>query len=159
MKIIFVLLLTLLISIACSKKDESAGLKYTTEEFDKLAHAASSVNPVGVNAIPFFDYSPGVNKANSKTLVVERLKFYAVEFESEILAHDEAVRLNQYYSRNYLFDRVEGEPLLEDYIIETFKAKNPNKTMQRSPKKSEGHGEHGAHSPPAEHSEHATTHQ
>ena len=141
-----VLLLFSILFFSCNKKVEVANLKYTTEEFDHLAHEASSVSPSGENAIPFTDYSPGINKANSKTLIVERLKFYAVEFESEALARNEALRLNQYYSRNFLLDRVEGEPVLEDYVIKAFHAINPNRTVQRSPKKVEGHGEgHSVH--------------
>jgi hypothetical protein len=141
----------LVISTACNKNAHIVSLKYTPEEFDHLSSGASSVSPVGINAIPFSDYSPGVNKINSKTLIFERLKFYAVELESEELAKNEALRLNQYYSRNYLLDRVEGEPILEDYVIKTFSAKNPNRTLQRSPKKEEGHQ--------SEHAPHATTHQ
>ena len=56
----------------------------------------------------------------------------------------EAERLNQYYARNWLFDRVEGEPILEDYVITHFKATNPNREIQRKPKV-EAHGEHGEH--------------
>lgn len=116
------------------------------------------VNPTGENAIPFYDYSPGVNKPNSKTLIYERLKFYAVEFETEEQAKSEALRLNQYYSRNYLLDRVEGEPILEDYVIATFKGANPNRAIQRVPKK-EGHSEHGAEHGSAPHESAHATHQ
>ena len=80
----------------------------------------------------------------------ERLAFFAVEFETEDQARAEALRLNQYYARNWLLDRVEGEPVLEDYVIETFHAINPKKRIQRVPKKhavegEQKEGEHGEH--------------
>jgi hypothetical protein len=46
------------------------------------------------------------------------------------------VRLNQYYSRNWLFDRTEGEPVLEDFVINNFGATNPNRRLQRKAKAS-----------------------
>jgi hypothetical protein len=154
-KTMFLLFLVLVLE-SCNKHSKVAELKYKIEEFDHLVNEATAVNPVGENAIPFHDYSPGVNKLNSRSLIYQRLKFYAVEFDSETTAHNEALRLNQYYSRNFLFDLVEGEPILEDYVIKTFGAINPNRAVQRAPKKAEGHSEHST-----EHSEHSAhpTHQ
>lgn len=137
MRLVLIVLLSALMLNSCTKNNKEHGLKYTSGEFAHLASSATTVNSTGENAIPFYDYSPGVNKANSKTLIYERLKFYAVEFETEAQAKNEASRLNQYYARNYLLDRVEGEPILEDYVIASFKAMNPNRAIQRSPKKSE----------------------
>ena len=165
MRSTIILLLISLSLFACSKKSANHELKYTDEEFSHLAHLATAVSATGENAIPFSDYSPGVSKPNSKTLIYERLKFYAVQFETETQARNEAMRLNQYYSRNILFDRVEGEPILEDYIIKTFQGKNPNRTVQRAPKKEEGHPgehstehstEHGAPAPADSHGTHST---
>jgi len=146
MRPVLIVILSALMLSSCTKNNKEHGLKYTSEEFTHLASSATTVNSTGENSIPFYDYSPGVNKVNSKTLIYERLKFYAVEFETEAQAKNEASRLNQYYTRNYLLDRVEGEPILEDYVIATFKAINPNRAVQRSPKKSEAHsaGGHGA---------------
>ncbi|MGZ3807229.1 MAG: hypothetical protein ACXVCE_04025 [Bacteriovorax sp.] len=120
---------------SCSKKVQKAELKYTAEEFTALAHEASSSPEKGEDGIKFSDYSPGVNKLESKALMYKDLPFFAVEFESEEQARNEALRLNQYYSRNWLFDRVEGEPVLEDYVIETFKATNPQRKVKRVPRK------------------------
>ncbi len=156
MKYVLMILLVASLLNSCNKKAIDVTKIYTAEEFAQLASKATSVNPTGENAIPFSDYTLGVKKENSKTLIFERLKFYAVEFESEKMARSEALRLNQYYSRNILFDKVEGEPILEDYLIETFKAVNPNRAVQRVPKKAEDHGEHGAEAP---HSEAHSTHQ
>jgi hypothetical protein len=139
---------------ACSKKQDQGGPKYTAEEFMALAHEAK-VSDDKTDPIKFSDYSPGVTPVESKALKYQRLIFFAIAFNSVEDARNEARRLNQYYSRNWLFDRVEGEPILEDYLITTFKAENPNRKIQRTPKvpaHGEGHGEgHGESAPPAHH--------
>lgn len=135
------LMLSLLIFCACSKKQDHAESKYTSEELLALAHEASVSNEKGEDAIKFSDYAPGVDKLESKSFRYQRLVFYAIKFESTDEAKSEAMRLNQYYSRNWLFDRVEGEPVLEDYVITAFKAQNPNRKIQRKPKKPNGHGD------------------
>lgn len=136
-----VLLLAFVFLVACSKKQVNVEPKFTSEEMMALAHEASAASEKGEDAIKFSDYSSGVNKVESKALKYQRLTFFAIEFETVEEARSEAKRLNQYHSRNWLFDRVEGEPILEDYVITTFKAVNPNRKVQRAPKKHEVHGE------------------
>lgn len=139
---VFILVFAL---ISCSKKHEEHEVKYTDEEFTHLLNESGATIDKSAPAINFSDYTPGVNKVSAKPLSYERLQFYALEFESEAQARSEAVRLNQYYSRNWLFDRVEGEPILEDLVILKFKAINPKKVVQRKPihiphKAEGGHG-------------------
>lgn len=140
-----VLIALCFIQLACSKKVEKVELRYTPEEFMTLAHETSLSTEKGEGEIKFSDYSPGVNRLDSRALVYKRLSFFAIEFETVDQARSEALRLNQYYSRNWLFDRVEGEPVLEDYVIETFKATNPKRQIQRVPKKHEEKPEAEAH--------------
>lgn len=119
----------------CSKKDHAADLKYTPEEFTHIMSTISATDDKNTaNAINFADYAPGVVPAHSRPMIYERLSFAIIEFETEKQARDEAIRLNQYYSRNVLFDKVDGEPLLEDLVIVKFHAVNPNKAVQRKPK-------------------------
>lgn len=127
---VFLLGLTL---ISCSKKHEDHGLKYTDEEFTHILNESGAMADKSGAAINFSDYVPGVNRVSAKTLSYEKLQFYALEFESEAQAKSEAMRLNQYYVRNWLFDRVEGEPILEDLVIIKFKAINPKRVVQRKP--------------------------
>lgn len=127
-------------------------LKYTLEEFNVILDGAGALaDKNNANAIRFEDYSPGVNRVNSRPMVYERLSFAVIEFESEKEAREEAFRLNQYYSRNWLFDKVEGEPILEDLVIVKFHATNPKRTVQRKPVNipKESHGE--GHAAPAGH--------
>lgn len=142
--------------ISCSKKKEVVELKYSLVEFDQLAHAATPSKEKGEDSLQLSDYAPGVNRLESKALVIERLTFYAISFEKVEQARAEALRLNQYYARNWLFDRVEGEPILEDYVITTFHAINPKRKIQRVPKThapahGTGHGEGAGHAAPAGH--------
>lgn len=129
-----------IIFAGCSKKEKEVEPIYTEEEFNKLTAHFTLLNPIGENAIPFNDYSLKVNRILSRAYKHERLKFFAIGFNSVEDARNEAKRLNQYYSRNYMFDNVEGEPILEDMVIETFHAQNPNRKIQRVPIKHEGHG-------------------
>lgn len=131
---IIILSSVLLVAASCSKKKVDPELKYTEVEFNHLANETKAARAIGVDAINFADYSPGVNLMESKSLEYKRLPFFAISFETETQARNEALRLNQYYARNWLFDRVEGEPILEDYVIVTFKATNPKRKIQRVPK-------------------------
>jgi hypothetical protein len=138
----YLLVILFSVLVACSKKAENVELKYTLEEIDNLAHETSHSNEKNGGGLKLSDYAPGVNQLESKALMYKRLTFFAVSFESTEQARSEALRLNQYYARNWLFDRVEGEPLLEDYVINSFKAVNPKRHIQRTPKiHEEGHGE------------------
>ncbi|MDD4973293.1 MAG: hypothetical protein PHY93_03035 [Bacteriovorax sp.] len=137
MKKVLIILFVILALVACSKKDEKIELKYSVVEIDNLAHETSHSNEKGESGLKFSDYAPGVNSLESKALMYKRLTFFAVSFDTVEQARSEALRLNQYYARNWLFDRVEGEPILEDYVIETFKGINPKRQLQRIPKKHE----------------------
>lgn len=142
-----ILLASLLILSACSKKQAVPEPVYTLEEFSAvLATTPANPDKNTANAINFADYSPGVNRINSRPMEYQKLSFALIEFETVRQARDEALRLNQYYSKNWLFDKVEGEPLLEDLVIIKFHATNPKRRVQRKPKNIpvESHGEHAA---------------
>lgn len=143
---VLILFTSLIFGVSCSKKKVEVDLKYTPEEFAAiLGTVAVSDDKAPENAIVYSDYSPGVNRVTSKALLYERLSFAILEFETEKQAREEAERLGQYYSRNYLFDKVDGEPLLEDLVIVKFHAINPKKRIQRKPINipHEGHGAAG----------------
>jgi hypothetical protein len=131
----FLIILFMFSAITGCSRNNKADLLYTSEQIDSLAFETKHTNEKNGGNIIFSDYNHGVNKQESKGLMYNRLTFFAICFESVEQASSEALRLNQYYSRNWLFDRVQGEPILEDYVIKTFKAINPNKKTQRAPKK------------------------
>ena len=140
---------------ACSKKKVDHNSFYTPEEFSHILDTTTAKDDkIPENAINFSDYSPGVKRATSKAMVYERLSFAIVEFETQDQARNEALRLGQYYSRNFLFDKVDGEPILEDLVIVKFQAINPKKHTQRKPVNipPKDHGEsHGGGAPASGH--------
>lgn len=144
----FFIICSLLSFGGCSKKAEHQGEKYKLEEIKKMmeeggaAELPKKIEEGGV-PIPFSEYSPGVNQVESYGLRYQRLVFFAISFETEEMAKNEALRLNQYYTRNWLIDRVEGEPLLEDFALVALKAINPTKKIQRVPKTHPHPEEHG----------------
>lgn len=143
MKVRLLLIFALFLAFACSKKQVEVEAIYTEEEFTKITHSLTSVNAVKENAIPFHEYSSKVNQVNSKAFIFNKLLFFAIAFNSVEDARNEALRMNQYYSKNFMFDQVEGEPLLEDLVISTFKATNPKRKIQKvvkAPAHGEAHG-------------------
>lgn len=137
MKKLLIILFLFSALIACSHKEANPELKYTVDQIANLAHETTPSKERGEGSLKLSDYAPGVNSLESTALTYKRLTFFAVSFENAEQARAEALRLNQYWARNWLFDRVEGEPILEDYVITTFKAINPKKHIQRVPKKQE----------------------
>lgn len=131
---IFYFLVLAFIFSACSGKKKSHEEIYTWEEFNSLVQSSGiSLDKSSAASLNFQDYSSNVNKLTSKAFLYERLSFIGLEFENESQAREEALRLNQYYSRNWVFDKVEGEPLLEDMLILKFHAKNPARRIQKNP--------------------------
>lgn len=51
------------------------------------------------------------------------VEFIMVRFEQVDMARRKATELGGYYSRNWFFDEVRGEPVLEDFVLRAFKAK------------------------------------
>jgi len=132
-KVLFFTACLLLVS-ACSSKKAPPELKYLPEEFDAIMNTTGAApDKTTGSAINFSDYSPGVNKLTSRPLMYQRLGFVVLEFQTETQARNEALRLNQYYSRNYVFDKVEGEPVLEDMVLVKFHGQNPKRRVQRTP--------------------------
>ncbi len=134
MKVWMIFFLLVGMSTGCSKKHAEVGQVYTDLEFNHILDSTGSTPDKEVTrAIRYTDYASGASLEHSKALLYERLSYSALKFSTESEAKKEAIRLNQYYSRNWLFDKVEGEPLLEDMVILKFHAINPNKKIQRKP--------------------------
>ncbi len=69
------------------------------------------------------DYPEGCMSAH--TVQVQNLNFIGVEFLTEEQAKFAAKKLRGYYSRNWLFDDVTGEPTLEKFVVKSLEAKKP----------------------------------
>ena len=53
------------------------------------------------------------------------VEFLAIQFKTENQARAAALKYNQYYAANWLFDEVTNEPVIEDFLKKNFKASNP----------------------------------
>ena len=134
LKIFFILFSITITFVSCSKKNDVLGKKYTFDELMALSIDAvelpKKIEDGGV-PIDYGQYAFSASQVDSRGFRYRKLLFFAISFESEEVARKEAIRLNQYYSRNWLFDQVEGEPILEDYVIIRYGAINPNRKLQR----------------------------
>lgn len=170
LKSFFILICVSFLILSCSKKNDEHGKKFTLDELMArsvdVVELPKKVEDGGI-PIDYTQYAASASQLESRGFRYRKLLFWAISFATEDDARKEALRLNQYYSRNWLFDQVEGEPILEDYVITMYAATNPTRKIQRvakplekvrhedmiiiAPKKkteggekSEGGGEHGA---------------
>jgi len=67
----------------------------------------------------------GCIKGSGKRIKVRLVDLIAIEFDTEENAKEAARTYNQYYAKNWFFDDVRGEPVLESFIKEVYDAKNP----------------------------------
>ncbi len=136
-KSLFFLLLTLCL-LSCSDK-----ATYTRTE---MLHMAKNYDPHLELVIPK-DLSSGVRCVtpgggpyygegcvSAFTVKSGYLDFVILEFDSEKAAKNEAARLKQFYTRNWVFDDVSKEPLLEKFVKKAFRAKRAKNISQKESK-------------------------
>lgn len=116
--------LSILLFFACSKKE----LKYSKEDLYAKARAAEPsvtfILPKNMNeGVSCANYSDGCLAGH--TVEVRKIAMIAVEFMTEEQAMYAAKKYRGYYSRNWLFDDVTGEPTLEKFVVEVLEAKKP----------------------------------
>lgn len=69
------------------------------------------------------DYGPGC--LSGRMAKVMMVTLVALEFETMAFARQEAYRIDQFYSKNWVFDDVTDEPILEDFVRKVYNAKRP----------------------------------
>ena len=109
--------------ISCTKE-----VRYTKEKLLKLAQAA---DPTVTYMLPK-SINEGVNCAaytegclSGHLVRVQNLEMIAVEFMTEEQAKRAAIKYRGYYLRNWFFDDVAGEPLLEAFVLNKLNAIKP----------------------------------
>ena len=118
-----ILLFLSILSASCTKE-----LKYSKEDLlEKIrvqAPSAKFILPKGVNeGIHCEDYTSGC--LSGHILNILNLQIILVEFETEEQAIRGATKIRGYYLRNWVFDDVRGEPMLEKFVEEKLEAKKP----------------------------------
>lgn len=119
---------------SCSESD-----RYTTTQMWRMAQ---KVEPnIQLVPIPTHEtdrrilcenYGEGCIKGSGRRLLVRRVELVAIEFETAELAEKQAQKINQWHAKNWLFDDVTNEPVLESFVQQAFDAVNPN--LERSKK-------------------------
>ena len=114
--------------VACCLVSCTKEVKYTKEELYAKAVAAEPtvtfVLPKGISeGITCSSYTEGCLSAH--TVSVRQIEMIAVEFMTEEQAKFAAKKVRGYYVRNWLFDDVSGEPVLEKFVTESLEAKKP----------------------------------
>lgn len=108
---------------SCTKE-----LKYSKEELLSLAQkgepSVEYILPKSINeGISCSNYSEGC--LSGHTVKVKSLEMIAVEFQNEEQAKYGAKKIRGFYSRNWVFDDVTGEPILEEFVSRVLNAKKP----------------------------------
>jgi len=121
-KIVSIFLISsLLILLSCSG-DERYAKSELVEMAVKEDPKATLIVPDKIDeGIKCEDYGPGC--IGGFMARVRMVRIVLVEFESEEQAMKDAQRLGQYYARNWLFDNVTGEPVLESFVKKVYGAK------------------------------------
>lgn len=112
-----------ILAASCSKE-----LRYTKEELFALAREGdpgmSLVLPGSMSeGINCSDYTPSCQSAH--IVKVKNLDMFALEYMTEEEARSAARKIKGYCLRNWVFDDVTGEPVLERFVVEVLKAKKP----------------------------------
>lgn len=117
-----ILLCLSILNASCTKE-----LKYSKEELLDLAQKKDSsvkvILPKSITeGISCSEYTQGCLAAH--IVQVQGLDFIAVEFMTTADASYGAKKVRGYYVRNWMFDDVRGEPILERFV-EKLEAKKP----------------------------------
>lgn len=112
-----------ILSASCTKE-----VKYTKEELLAKAKAADPavtvILPKSISeGVTCTDYSDGCMSAH--IVRVKGLDLIAVEFMTQQDAILAAKKFRGYYTRNWLWDDVVGEPILEQFVTEHLEGKKP----------------------------------
>jgi len=121
-----ILALFFLTGCSCSKEENFI----PTQEFiGKIMQAEPNTETVVIpnhephRRVLCKNYGPGCIEGTGKRLKIRLVEMIVIQFETEEYAKAEALKLNQWYSKNWLFDEVTGEPVLINFIKEVFNAK------------------------------------
>lgn len=112
-----------ILSASCTKE-----VRYSKEQLLKRAQAADSsvtlILPRSINdGVSCSAYTDGCMSGH--TVKVKNLELIAVEFGTEEQARYAAKKIRGYYTKNWVFDDVTGEPVLEEFVSRVLDAQKP----------------------------------
>ncbi len=121
------LFLTTLSFTSCSKEEiyTPIDMYMMATRFDPKVEEVRIVDPS--RSLSCDHYFEGCIKNSPKRFKIRLVEMVVVQFHNSGYACKAALKLNQYYTRNWLFDDVTDEPVLEDFVKKVWDAKNPKK--------------------------------
>jgi hypothetical protein len=100
---------------------------YKARDIDSTIELVGIGNADASRRILCKDYGPHCIKRSGRRILVNMVELIVIGFESEQAARTEALRIGQWYGHNWVFDDVANEPVLQDFIIKAFQAKDAKK--------------------------------
>ena len=123
-KIISILFLLTLISCSKEERFSASQMWKMAQKKDKNIELIIITDPA--KRILCENYqAKGCIKGSGKRIKLRLVDLIAIEFDTEANAKAAAVSYDQYYAKNWFFDDVKGEPVLESFVKEVYGAKNP----------------------------------
>lgn len=129
--IIFISLITLSLT-SCSEEKIYTPL----EMFDMAYKFDNTIEEVRIGVkekdrqIDCSDYpEEGCLKGSPKRFKIRLVEMIVVQYMTTLDACRAAAKIGQWHARNWLFDDVTGEPVLEDFVKQVYKANRP-KTVE-----------------------------
>lgn len=126
--------LSALSSCSCSKEEEENWgavemWKMAVEKDPSIELVFVADTPEGrLRRITCQSYpSDGCVVGSGKRIKVRLVELIVLQYESKRDACLAALGIEQWYARNWIFDDVSNEPVLEDFVKKVFSAKKPNK--------------------------------
>lgn len=125
-----IILIGVLVFSSCSKKEEV----YTPQDMFFMAYNFdNSIEEVRIGvsessrSLKCEDFPTGCIEGSPKRFKIRLVEMIVAQYFTKKNACLAALQLNQYYTRNWLFDDVRGEPVLESFVNTVYQAKNPKK--------------------------------
>ncbi len=114
----------LLLLLSCFSKEDSFS---QAEIWDLISQNSKDAKIVPIanheihRRVVCKNYGPGCINGTGKRIAIKGIEFLIIRFQSPEKARTEARRINQWYVRDWILDDIKNEPVLEKFMIRTFK--------------------------------------
>lgn len=133
MKYLFLIPFLILLN-SCSKNEETLSAKdmwFKAIEFDpKIELVPIPTHESHKRVLCEHYQTEGCVVGSGKRIKVRLVEMPVIQFEKAEQACKAAKIVSQYYAKNWLFDQVNNEPVLESFVKEAFGAKKVDKTTE-----------------------------
>lgn len=130
------LIFCLLLCASCSKSERWSATEMWFMALDEDPNVRQVPIPTHEQhrRILCINYGKGCISGSGKRVELKGVEIVVVEFENEDLAKEEALRINQMYARNWVFDEVINEPVVRSFITRVYGAVAPREELKKDSK-------------------------